>query len=46
MLAKQLLYQIDGLAFAEAIESGVDVNVIARLTEDCKKGIAGFLKRE
>jgi methylglutaconyl-CoA hydratase len=46
VLAKQLLYQIDGLAFAEAIESGVDVNVIARLSDDCKKGIAAFLKRE
>jgi methylglutaconyl-CoA hydratase len=46
MLAKQLLYQIDGLAFAEAIEAGVDVNVIARLTDDCKKGIARFLQRE
>jgi len=46
MLTKQLLYQIDGLAFGEAIEAGVDVNVIARLTDDCKIGIARFLERE
>ena len=46
MLATQLLYQIDGLAFGEAIEAGADVNVIARLTDDCRKGIARFLKRE
>lgn len=45
-LSKTLLYQMDGLAFIEAIESGVDVNIIARLTEDCKKGIARFLVRE
>jgi methylglutaconyl-CoA hydratase len=36
---------MDGMAFGEALETGVDVNVIARMTEDCKKGIARFLKR-
>jgi methylglutaconyl-CoA hydratase len=44
-LTKALLYQIDGMALNEALETGVDVNVIARLTEDCQKGIAQFLKR-
>jgi methylglutaconyl-CoA hydratase len=44
-LSKTLLYQIDGLAFRDAIETGADVNVIARLSEDCKQGIAKFLKR-
>lgn len=45
-LTKSLLYQIDGMGFAEALETGADVNVIARMTEDCQKGIAGFLKGE
>ena len=45
-LTKNLLYQVDGLAFREAIETGVDVNVIARMSEDCQKGIARFLKKE
>lgn len=45
-LTKTLLYQTDGMAFGEALETGVDVNVIARMTEDCKKGIARFLKKE
>jgi methylglutaconyl-CoA hydratase len=45
-LTKSLLYQIDGMAFAEAIETGVDANVIARLTEDCQKGIERFLKKK
>lgn len=44
-LTKSLLYQIDGMAFREALETGVDANVIARLTEDCQQGIAGFLKK-
>lgn len=44
-LTKSLLYQIDGIAFREALETGVDANVIARLTEDCQQGIARFLKK-
>jgi methylglutaconyl-CoA hydratase len=45
-LSKKLLYQMDGMAFIEAVQSGVDVNVIARMTDDCQKGIARFLKRQ
>lgn len=44
-LTKTLLYQMDGLAFAEALETGADVNVIARLTDDCQRKVAEFLKR-
>jgi methylglutaconyl-CoA hydratase len=44
-LTKSLLYQIDGMAFSDALETGVDVNVIARLTKDCQEGIARFLKK-
>ncbi|HYK22884.1 MAG TPA: enoyl-CoA hydratase-related protein [Pyrinomonadaceae bacterium] len=42
-LTKGLLYQIDGLGFLEALETGADVNVIARMTADCQNGIARFL---
>jgi methylglutaconyl-CoA hydratase len=45
-LTKTLLYQIDGLAFNDALETGADVNVIARMTDDCQQGIAKFLKKE
>jgi methylglutaconyl-CoA hydratase len=45
-LTKGLLYQIDGMAFVEALETGADVNVIARMTEDCQKGIARFLQKD
>lgn len=44
-LTKKLLYQMDGLSFRDALETGADVNVIARMTADCQKGIARFLKR-
>lgn len=44
-LTKTLLYQIDGLSFSAALETGADVNVIARLTEDCRKRVEGFLNK-
>ena len=45
-LTKSLLYQIDGMGFAQALEAGVDANVIARMTSDCRQGIARFLKEK
>lgn len=44
-LTKTLMYQIDGMSFEEALQTGADVNVTARMTEDCQKGIARFLKK-
>jgi methylglutaconyl-CoA hydratase len=44
-LTKTLLYQTDGMTFDDSMETGVDVNVIARMSEDCQKGIAGFLSK-
>jgi methylglutaconyl-CoA hydratase len=44
-LSKQLLYQIDGMSFENALDSGADMNVIARMTADCRKGVAAFLKK-
>jgi methylglutaconyl-CoA hydratase len=44
-LTKTLFYQIDAMAFSEALAAGVDVNVMARMTGDCQKGIAKFLTR-
>ncbi len=45
MLSKRLLYHMDGMTFDAALQSGVDVNTIARMTEDCQQGIARFLKK-
>jgi methylglutaconyl-CoA hydratase len=44
-LAKNLLYHIDGMTFDTAIEAGVQLNAITRMTEDCKRGVERFLKK-
>jgi methylglutaconyl-CoA hydratase len=46
MLSKRLLYQMDAMTFDAALQAGVDINTIARLTDDCRQGIARFLKKE
>ncbi|HTA67556.1 MAG TPA: enoyl-CoA hydratase/isomerase family protein [Bryobacteraceae bacterium] len=45
MLSKQLLYHIDNISYEAAIEAGIQVNAIARSTDDCKRGIERFLKK-
>jgi methylglutaconyl-CoA hydratase len=45
MLTKRLLYHMDGMTFDAALQSGVDVNTIARMTDDCQRGVAKFLKK-
>ena len=44
-LTKTLLYQMDGLSFPAALETGADVNVIARLTDDFRQRVAKFLNK-
>src|SRR5947209_6340723 len=46
MLSKRLLYQMDGMTFEAALQTGADVNTIARMTEDCQNGITRFLKKD
>ena len=43
-LTKKLLYQVDGHSFESAIQAGAEMNALARLTEDCREGIARFLE--
>lgn len=45
MLSKRLLYHMDNMTFDMSLQAGVDVNTIARMTEDCQQGIAKFLKK-
>jgi methylglutaconyl-CoA hydratase len=45
MLSKRLLYQMDGAGFESSIRAGAEVNVIARLTADCREGVRRFLER-
>lgn len=45
-LSKRLLYQMDGMSYESALKSGMDANTICRMTEDCRSGIARFLKKK
>ncbi|HEY6252269.1 MAG TPA: enoyl-CoA hydratase-related protein, partial [Candidatus Angelobacter sp.] len=45
MLSKKLLYNMDSMSFEAALESGVEINAIARMTEDCRRGVARFLSK-
>lgn len=45
-LAKSLLYHMDGMTFETAIEAGVQLNAITRMTEDCKRGVERFLEKK
>jgi methylglutaconyl-CoA hydratase len=44
-LSKRLFYEGDSMTFRDAVECGVDTNVIARMADDCRKGIERFLKK-
>jgi methylglutaconyl-CoA hydratase len=44
-MTKKLLYEIDGQDFSGALKKGARVNAEARMTEDCRKGIARFLEK-
>jgi methylglutaconyl-CoA hydratase len=43
-LSKRLLYHMDAMGFEAAIESGVETNAIARMTDDMKRGVEKFLR--
>ncbi len=44
-LSKQLFYSTDGVTFADALAAGVDANATARMTKDCRAGVARFLEK-
>jgi methylglutaconyl-CoA hydratase len=44
-MTKRLLYEIDSRPFADSIGLGVETNARARMTDDCKQGIARFLEK-
>jgi methylglutaconyl-CoA hydratase len=46
VMSKKLLYEMDGLGFDQALEAGATANAEARMSEDCKNGIAKFLKKK
>lgn len=44
-LSKRLFYSTDAVSFPDALAAGVDINATARMTEDCRAGVARFLKK-
>jgi len=44
-LSKKLFYSTDDLSFPDALAAGVDINATARMTKDCRAGIARFLEK-
>jgi methylglutaconyl-CoA hydratase len=44
-LTKLLLYHTEGMTLEKAMEAGVQMNALARTTEDAKRGFAGFGKK-
>ncbi len=44
-LTKSIFYQMDTMAFDAALSAGVQINALARTTEDCRRGIQQFLKK-
>jgi methylglutaconyl-CoA hydratase len=46
MLSKRLLYNMDSMSFEAALEAGVETNAIARMTDDCRRGVERFLNKK
>lgn len=44
--SKRLFYEGDAMTFKDAVESGIDINVIARMSKDCREGVKRFLNRQ
>lgn len=45
-LIKELLGRIHGLSTQDALDYAANLNALTRMTEECKKGITAFLKKE
>jgi len=45
-LTKKLISDIQSLDYNKALNFAAEINAISRNTDDCKKGIAAFLKKE
>ncbi|MCI0705884.1 MAG: enoyl-CoA hydratase-related protein [Ignavibacteriae bacterium] len=45
-LIKELLARIHGMSTADALDYAANLNALTRMTDDCKKGVEAFLKKE
>ena len=46
MLTKQMIAQVQSMSLDEALSFAAEMNAKARASEDCKKGVSAFLKKE
>jgi len=44
-LAKSLLYRTDAASWESALDSGIETGTLSRMTDDARRGIAGFVKK-
>ena len=44
-MTKKLLYSIDGMSFDAAMDAGVQMNALARMTDDARRGFERFGKK-
>ena len=45
-LIKELIARIGGMSMNDALDYAANLNALTRMTDDCKKGIDSFLKKE
>jgi methylglutaconyl-CoA hydratase len=45
-LVKELISRINGMTMSDALDYASNLNALTRMTDDCKKGIDSFLKKE
>jgi len=45
-LIKELMARVPGMSTNEALDYAANLNALTRMTDDCKKGIDAFLKKE
>ncbi|HCA41761.1 MAG TPA: methylglutaconyl-CoA hydratase [Bacteroidetes bacterium] len=46
MLTKEMFKNVSNMSLESALDYAVDLNAITRMTEECKKGVSGFLNRK
>ncbi|MGA7159377.1 MAG: enoyl-CoA hydratase-related protein [Bacteroidota bacterium] len=45
-LIKEMFSKMDGLNFSDLLDYAANMNAAMRMSDDCKKGVASFLKKE
>lgn len=46
MLTKEMFKNVSNMSLESALDYAVDLNAITRMTDECKKGVSGFLNRK